>query len=193
MAARDVSLRYAIENRKSTRRFIGGTLPCSDYQDLIWAACGYTHSYKDIRMRTAPSAGATYPVDILTAVENIEGLENGIYSFDRAVGGFGLTRSGSFLGQVRQASYDQKFITRANTLIFMVYNPSLIVPHYGESAFKYAAFECGHIAQNVILMATSLGLGSVPVGAFDQSGVDAILGISGGRTTLYFVAVGRIK
>jgi len=189
----DGSLRHALKNRKTIRKFTGDKLSRKALDDLIWAAYGHTHTKKGIKMRTAPSPGAMYPIEIHCIIENVTGMKDGIYIFDRKKEALSLLKAGKFLELIQEVSLDQKFITQSNVLIIMVYNPRKITPHYGDHSFRYSAFECGHIAQNIILMATVLGLGSVPVGAFDERGIAFSLNMSGDKEILYFVAVGNIK
>ena len=51
--------------------------------------------------------------------------------------------------------------------------------------------EAGQASQNVLLQAVSLGLGAVPIGAFDDAEVQRVLGLADGAVPLYLVPVGR--
>ena len=186
----DDSLRSVMEKRKSTRRFVRDRLPRAAFNDLIWAACGHTHSYKAVKMRTAPSAGATYPIEIHCALEDVEDMADGLYLFNMLTEDLQLKKPGRHFAEIDKASLDQDFIRRSHLNVFMIYDPSLIEQQYGDRSFRYAAFECGHIAQNIMLMATSLGLGSVPVGAFDEKELGEVLEIPKGKEVVYFVSVG---
>jgi SagB-type dehydrogenase family enzyme len=186
----DDSFRSVLEKRKTLRDLVRGRMPRQAFNDLIWAAYGVTHTDKSLKMRTAPSAGATYPIEITCAIEEVDGLENGIYHYDTRLEEIWQAMPGRHFGRIQAAALDQEFIIQSNLIIFMVYNPAPIVPEYGEDSFKYAAFECGHIAQNVTLMATSLGMGSVPVGAFDQRQIAEIIGVTGDKEVMYLVVVG---
>jgi nitroreductase len=53
--------------------------------------------------------------------------------------------------------------------------------------------EAGHVAQNVLLQATALGLAATVVGAFDDSEVGEVLELRQGEEPLYLVAIGRRK
>lgn len=186
------SLEYAIEHRSTIRELTGGNIRKGDFQRLIRAACGNTHSERGIKMRPAPSAGATYPVEIYTVLERIEGVSDGLYrySFDseRPV----LVETGRFLESICRVSLDQDFIPLANLGFILIYNPARIVRRYGRDSRKYALLECGHIAQNILLMAASLGLGAVPVGAFYRKRLEAILKTRHPREALYMIFVGTI-
>jgi SagB-type dehydrogenase family enzyme len=189
----DDSFRSLLKRRKTTRRQRKGTLPSSSFRELVWAAYGHTHDYRKIKMRTAPSAGATYPVELYFVCEDIEGTTDGIYRYDTSKEDIILTAQGKLLENLQSISLDQEFISECNVAVVMVYNPRKIVADYGRDSFKYAAMECGHIAQNLLLMATSLDLGAVPIGAFDEKKLGRLLGVEEFKEALYIVAVGKIR
>jgi SagB-type dehydrogenase family enzyme len=63
---------------------------------------------------------------------------------------------------------------------------------YGERGIRYVHMEAGHCAENVYLQATSLGLGTVSIGAFDDRRVEEVLGLDSGGEPLYLMPVGRV-
>jgi SagB-type dehydrogenase family enzyme len=144
-------------------------------------------------MRTAPSAGATYPLDIYVAVEDIEGIADGLYKFDTVSESPQLTKNGRYFKDICRAALDQAFISASAINLLLVYAPERIVPEYGDDSFKYAAMECGHIAQNLLLMATALGLGAVPVGAFDADKMAKVFGLKHPHEALYLISIGIIE
>jgi SagB-type dehydrogenase family enzyme len=188
----DQSFRTILANRKTSRKFVRKPLELGKFKEFAWGAFGHTHTYREIKMRTAPSAGATYPIEIYFIIEDIESLEDGLYIYDISKEEPKLVNKGKYLNDVRLASLDQKFISEGNLAVLMVYNPDRILPEYGENSYKYALLECGHIAQNLLLMATSFGLGSVPVGAFDERKINKIIGAGSYKETLYMVAIGAL-
>jgi SagB-type dehydrogenase family enzyme len=62
---------------------------------------------------------------------------------------------------------------------------------YGDRAERYVTLEAGHACQNLLLEATALGLGAVPIGAFDDEGVRAALRVGEDELPLYIVPVGH--
>ena len=189
----DDSLRTVLLNRRTIRKFTGRKLSYEKINSLIWAACGHTHMHKKIKMRTAPSAGACYPVELYFVIENTEKTDDAIYYYDFVSEGMTEHKAGNFLLEIKRAALDQEFIPKANLVAIMVYNPDKIVPDYGHEARKYAILECGHIGQNILLMATSLGLGAVPVGAFYEKELETILEIARNKEVIYMVCVGAIE
>jgi SagB-type dehydrogenase family enzyme len=186
----DDSFRSLLKRRKTVRKQQKGILSNHSFRELVWAAYGQTHDYRDIKMRTAPSAGATYPVELYFICEDIEKAPDGIYRYDTTTEDILPASDGKFLRRVQSISLDQQFISQCNVAIVLAYNPRKIVPDYGPDSFKYAALECGHIAQNLLLMATSLDLAAVPVGAFDAKKLGKLLGIEEFKEALYMVTVG---
>ena len=51
--------------------------------------------------------------------------------------------------------------------------------------------EAGHATQNLLLQAVALGLGAVPIGAFDDGQVHEALHLSPGEAPLYLIPVGH--
>ena len=188
----DDSFRSLLRRRKTTRKQKKGTLAGNYLREFIWAAYGHTHDDGGIKMRTAPSPGATYPIELHFACEDIEGTANGIYRYDIDKEDIMPTAEGRYFDRIMALSLDQKFISQCNLVVIMVYNPQKIISDYGKDSFKYAAMECGHIAQNLLLMATSLGLGAVPVGAFDRKKLGKLIGIDDSKEALYMVTIGML-
>lgn len=188
----DDSLRSVLKKRTTIRKFVKSEFTVEQVKELIWAAYGHTHTVRDFKMRTAPSPGAKYAVDIYVTLQDASGFDDGVYRFDTGIDNLVLMKKGRFHDSICSAALDQKFFQSSNVNIFMVYNPAKIVPEYGANSAKYCAMECGHIGQNILLMATSLGLGAVPVGAFDSSAINDLLGLSDGQETVYIISVGTV-
>ena len=181
--AGQVSLEEALRSRRSIRSFSAEALTRAELGQLLWAAQGVT----DLEgHRTAPSAGARYPleVDVVTA----DGLAR--YVPDGHV----LVRRGStdLRAALRRAALDQPAVGEAPLIIVISGVVERTAARYGaERAERYVALEAGHAAQNVLLEAVSLGLGAVPVGAFDDAEVRRILALADGEAPLYLIPVGH--
>jgi len=188
----EMSLESAIKNRATFRELTGGTIDKNKLDKLVWAAYGNTHNDGRYKMRAAPSAGATYPVEIYLVVERVDGVADGLYRYDTRIEKPGIINEGHFLSSICKVSLDQDFIPLSNTAFVMVYNPGKIVPRYGHDSRKYALLECGHIAQNILLMTAALGLGGVPVGTFYPRKLGSIIGLDDDREVLYLICVGTI-
>ena len=189
---KDCSLETALKNRQTVREFTGGHITRDVLDNLVWAGYGHTHSDGRMKMRTAPSAGATYPVEIYIVLHNVSDYPDGIYLYDSRNEQLTTVKEGNYLNDLCRASLEQDFIPLANVTFFLVYNPGKIVCNYGRESRSYTLLECGHIAQNILLMAAARGLGSVPVGAFHHKKLEAILGLRKDREILYMICVGTL-
>jgi SagB-type dehydrogenase family enzyme len=187
------TLQAAIKNRRTIRDFTGETIEAAELETLAWSACGCTLIGDGDKYRTAPSAGATFPVEIYAIIERVNGYDNGFYKYDTEMEKLKLIKGGIYLPEIRKISWDQEFVSLSNAVFIMVYNPLKIEKEYGKKSRDYALLECGHIAQNILLTATSLGLGAVPVGAFSQKALADILGLKAHLKPLYMVCVGTIN
>jgi hypothetical protein len=67
-----------LARRRSVRAFKERPLPLSHLSRLLWAAQGITKKIYGHGLRTAPSAGALYPVETYVAAHMVEGLDPGI-------------------------------------------------------------------------------------------------------------------
>ncbi len=177
-----------LERRRSTRAFKGTTLGDDRVARLLWAAQGVTD---DLGHRTAPSAGALYPLE-LYAVEAGGVLH---YTPSRSPDRVALVRvrDGDHRAELAAAALGQEAVRDASVDLVVTAVLARTRAKYGGRAERYALLEAGHAAQNVLLEATAMGLGSVPVGAFDDEAVGRVVGVSPGETVLYVVAVGEAR
>jgi SagB-type dehydrogenase family enzyme len=185
----DVSLEETLLRVKSVRRYSGRALTLSQLSQLLWAAQGIKNA---AGKRTAPSAGATYPLEVYAVVGSIEGIASGIYKYDPFRHGLAKGRDSDFRQGLSSAASDQRFIARAplDIVIAAVYQRT--TGYYGQRGVRYVDMEAGHAAQNVCLQAVALGLGAVVVGAFDDDEVAAVLELPDSEMPLYIIPVGGI-
>jgi len=178
-----VSLEETLARRRSIRELAAEPLTPAEIGQRLWAAQGVTDAQG---RRTAPSAGALYPLELYAVTA--EGTSR--YLPDRHA----LEPLGDrdLRPRLRWAAFDQAAIGEAPLVVVVVGVPSRTAAKYGpDRARRYVALEAGHAAQDLLLQAVSLGLGAVPIGAFDDAGVAAVLGLPSGYEPLYLLAVGH--
>ena len=90
------------------------------------------------------------------------------------------------------AALRQEALARAPAIFVITGVESRSARKYGSRARRYVRMEAGHAAQNLLLQATALSLGGVPIGAFSDDGVRRVLGVSSGETPLYLIPIGRL-
>jgi SagB-type dehydrogenase family enzyme len=177
------SLEESINKRISIRSFKKKEIEIEKISQILWAAQGKKDS-----KRTVPSAGATYPLVIYVNVK-----DNGFFHYNINNHTLELVVEEDLSKKLTQASWDQHFIAEAylNIVICAIY--SRTTQRYGERGIRYVYIEVGHCAQNVHLEAVSLGLGSVPVGAFNDTEVKRVLKLSRQIEPLYIIPIGYSK
>lgn len=178
----DASLEEALLGRRSVRAFTSEALDLSEISQLLWAAQGVTAEWGG---RTAPSAGALYPLEVYVATT--DGLFHYLPEGHRAER---LSEVDLRAGLAR-AAHEQTAVRDAPAVfaIAAVYGRTTV--KYGDRGERYVHLEAGHIAQNLLLQAGALGLGGVPVGAFSDDAVGDVLHLPSDQTPLYLVPVGH--
>ena len=158
---------------------------------LLYYSSGITD--KRQVLRAAPSAGATYPIEVYAIANNVEGLARGTYHYLISSHELELLREGDFRNEMSRAALQERMFKQANVIVALSAVFQRTQQRYRERAQRYICFEIGHIAQNTYLEATSLGLGTCAIGAFYDEEFNRLLGLDGrNESVLYLIAVGKI-
>ena len=183
-----VSVEKELFERRSVRSFKNEPLTIEEVSQLLWAAQGITN---ERGYRTAPSAGALYPLEIYIVAGNVNGLNEGVYRY--IPDGHELMRiqTGDKRADLCNAALMQSFIRECPVSMVFSAVHKRITGKYGERGIRYAYIEVGHASQNIYLQAVSLNLGTVAVGAFVDSEVKKVIGMADGEYPLYIMPVGR--
>jgi SagB-type dehydrogenase family enzyme len=179
-----LSLEAALATRRSIRELSGQPLSDADIGQLLWAGQGVTDA--DGR-RTAPSAGALYPLELYVATA--DGVSHYL-PVDHALEG---VVSHDARPRLQAAALGQAPVGDAPLVIVIAAVPARTEAKYGrDRAPRYVHLEAGHVAQNVLLQAVSLGLGAVPIGAFDDAAVAEAVSLPPGSSPLYLLCIGQV-
>ena len=179
-----MSLEKAIAMRRSRRRFLSQALTLEQISQLVWAAQGQEAGSK---YRTAPSAGATYPLDLFVVTAE------GLFRYLPANHSLEKQSEQDLRGALASAAWGQGFIEDAPLTLVLAAQFARTTTHYGKRGVRYVYMEAGHAAQNVHLQAEALGLGSVAVGAFDDASVSEVLSLPDDLDPIYMVTVGHCR
>lgn len=183
-----LSLARALSERRSVREFGTDPLALEEVAQLLWAAQGIT----DPRgLRTAPSGGGKFPLEAHVVAGAVDGLGPGVYRYLPARHALTLVAPGDPRAALTRASGGQACVADAPVSIVLTAVYPRITDKYGDRGRRYAVLEAGHAAQNVLLQATALGMGGVPVGAYDDDAARAALGLPAEENVLYVLPVGR--
>jgi SagB-type dehydrogenase family enzyme len=186
-------LRDCLKRRRSLRQYQDRLLSLDELTALLWAAQGITLAGRNYQLRTAPSAGALYPVETYVAVHRVEGLEPGIWHLQASAFELELIREGDMRKALMDAGLFQSFLGTAAAVFIWTAVLNRARWKYRERAIRYLFLDAGHICQNLMLAATALGLGTCPVGAFFDGEVEALLGVEGDEEpALYLASVGAL-
>ncbi len=184
-----ISLEKTLYQRRSIRSYSRAPLKLKEVSQLLWSAQGITE--KNWGLRTAPSAGALYPLELYVLASNVENLSSGVYRYIPSEHTLVKVLSGDRRRELYNSSLQQESIIQAPVVfvIAAVYERTSI--KYGDRAERYVHMEAGHAAQNLLLQAVALGLGGVPIGAFYDDKVKSTLSLPAKEQPLYIIPVGR--
>lgn len=183
-----VSIERALAQRRSVREFAREPLSLEAVSQILWAAQGVTDP---AGLRSAPSAGALYPLEVHLVVGAVSGLAPGVYRYEprhhRLIAG----ASGDRRAALARAALGQDWIADAPASILITAVHQRTTRKYGERATRYVHMEAGHAAQNVYLQAVSLGLGTTMVGAFRDGEVARAAELPGREKPLGLLPIGK--
>jgi len=184
------SLEEAILERRSRREYTKEGLSLEQVSQILWAGQGITD--EKTGFRSAPSAGALYPLDIYLVVgeKGAEGVEAGVHHFIPKEHKIEKLLNGDLRQALMKACLGQTFIAQAPVVLVITGEYERTMVKYGERGKQYVHQEAGHAAQNIYLQVESLGLGTVTVGAFEEEEIIKILNLPQTHKPLYVMPVG---
>lgn len=172
----------ALSRRRSVRHFSAGALTEDQILQLCWAAQGITDPTGH---RTAPSAGARYPLELVVVTAR------GCFAYDPPHHRI-VRRTGDDLRPALQwAALSQEAVGESAAVFAITAVPARTTEQFGSRGERYVYLEAGHTAQNLLLEATAMGFGAVPIGAFDDARVREVLDLRGDRAVIYLIPVGE--
>jgi SagB-type dehydrogenase family enzyme len=176
------TLAEVLAERRSIRSFADKTLTTSQIGQLCWAAAGITSPQG---YRTAPSAGALYPLEIYVVTAA------GVYHYEPGSHSLAVRSARDRRRALYEAALRQQPVREAPAVFVVTAVYERTAQKYGsERTPRYVHLEAGHAAQNLLLQAVALELGGVPIGAFHDQEVQQVLGLSPNQEPLYLIPVG---
>ena len=181
-----------LKERRSVRQFAAEPISSFDLSQILWASQGITERVQGFGLRSAPSAGALYPIETYLVVHNISEIEKGIYHYAVETHELEQLQSGDFRIQCTRAALDQEIAYTANVVFIWTAIFERSKWKYKQRAYRYIYLDAGHIAQNVALSSVALGLGSCQIAALYDEEANALLGVDGTtESTIYMTVVGK--
>jgi SagB-type dehydrogenase family enzyme len=183
----------AINRRRSTREYSGEPMTLEELSRVLFLMGGINGERWGNRLRTAPSSGALYPIEVYAVAHGITGLEPGVYHYGVKDHSLARVRSGDLREEVVRQGLSQQFLGECNAVLFLTVIFQRMRFKYQDRTYRYGLIEAGHLGQNIYLAATSMGLGVCAIGAFMDNEINKMLGVDGEEeAAVYMLGVGKV-
>lgn len=182
------SVEMLLQQRRSVRSYQKSSLNLTEVGQLLWSAQGVSDAQG---LRTAPSAGALYPLKLFVVVGDVNELSPGIYQYNPEEHSLLKTANGDLRKLVQKAALNQSCIGDAAIILVFTAIYQRTTWKYGDRGVRYVHMEVGHAGQNLFLQAEALDLGTVVVGAFNDDEVRKVLNLDSDIQPLSLMPVGR--
>jgi SagB-type dehydrogenase family enzyme len=190
-----IDLRTAIEDRRSIRAYLHEPLTLDELSFLLWCTQGVKQVHgTQATFRTVPSAGARHAFETFLLVNNVKGLDPGLYRY-RALS-HTLQQSDTdpnLPHRITDACFGQQFILRSGVVFLWTAVPYRMTWRYGERGYRDLHLDAGHVCQNLYLAAEAVGCGVCAIAAFDDDLMNDLLRIDGEDQFLIYLATAGKK
>jgi SagB-type dehydrogenase family enzyme len=185
----DMSLHEALLRRKSQRRFSDTPISLEMLSCIIWSSSGIQRREMGFAFRTAPSAGALYPIETYVAANRVTGVDPGIYHYNVKHHLLEEVCAGDLRLDVAHAALGQEMCATAALVVIFTAVFERSTWKYRQRAYRYVYLDAGHMAQNIALASASLGLGCCHIGSMFDGEVNGILGLDGVKESVVYMSV----
>lgn len=174
-----VSVEQALATRRTHRTFAEQGLDLAQVGQVLWAADGLSGRSWGRWLRTAPSAGALYPLIIYLVAgdDSVRDLPAGVYTYLPDGHRLMPLKQGDLRQALAGACLEQMWLITAPVSLVVTGQYSRATAKYGRRGVIYTHIEAGHVGQNIFLQAEAAGLKAGIIGAFDNKAVIATLGL----------------
>lgn len=185
----NTSIEAALKQRRSIRTYKNEPLTLKQISQLLWAAQGITAKNG---LRTAPSAGGLYPLEIYVVTQDVTDLPSGVYHYLPKQHALVLHFTGDKSTSLASTSPQSDILQQAKAILVITAIYKRTTAKYGDRGTRYVDMEAGHVAENISLQAVSLGLGTVTMGAFQDEVLKTTLHLPQQEVPLYIMPLGKI-
>ncbi len=191
------SLSEVIQNRRTCKNFQENTQISKDQLSyLLYYSYGITHQIKDSRenehfFRSSPSAGGLFPCEIYILINNVEKINKGLYHYNVKEHQLECLYDGELSTYIETLTTQGNILKDCSIVIFITAIFPRTLFKYGNRGYRFIHLDTGHLAQNLMLCSTALGLASFPCGGYFDDRVNHLLGLDGvNETVVYELGVG---
>lgn len=185
----DMTLHEVLKNRKSIRDYQNKPLTKEILSYLLWASTGISRKEGGYEFRTAPSAGALYPIETYLVVNNVKEISPGVYHYNIQNHYLELLKEGGYAVETANAALGQRMCVEASVVFIWTAIFQRMKWKYDQRAYRYVYLDAGHIAENLALSATSLGLDSCQIGALYDDKVNQVIDVDGAEESVIYMSV----
>lgn len=183
-----------LNTRRSKRDYTGEPVEISQLGQLLWATQGISAYMGDYPLRTAPSAGALYPIETYLVINNVSSIEKGVYHYNIIEHLLEGLKIGDHSQSIARAALNQSFLSNAAVVFVWTAVLERTKWKYGERGYRYIYKDAAHVCANLYLASTSMDLGCCAIGACYDDEVNEIVGVDGStETVIYLAGVGRVR
>lgn len=185
------------ESRHSSRIYTQEEMTLEQLSFLLWSCQGI----KSIRgksyatLRTVPSGGARHPFETYLIIRKVAALAPGVYHY------LPMEHALEYLHEIEnmdelisESVCGQSWAAKANVLFYWSIIPYRAEWRYGIHAHRTALMDAGHMAENLYLACTGIGLGCCAIASFSDELCNRMLSLDGEEEfTAYVVPVGTVR
>ena len=180
-----------LASRKSIRDYLDKPISLDELSYLLWASNGIIRRERGFEFRTAPSAGALYPIETYIIANNVSGIERGLYHYAVKDHALEVLKKEDLRMRTARAALMQQMCAECSAVFAWTAVFGRSKWKYHQRAYRYIYLDAGHIAQNLALAAAAVDLGTCQIGALFDDEVNDILGVDGvSESIIYMSAVG---
>ncbi len=195
----DVPVEEAMQNRRSFRFYEDSPLSITEISQLLWSAYGLTYPIENAPdflrggLRTAPSAGALYPLELYLVARNVTDLDPGIYLYRSETHELILIAAEDCWEEFSEAGFNQlHFETAAAAIVYSAVFERCTDKYGTRGRERYVCMDLGHSAQNVYLQAYALNIGTCSIGAFSDLALKQVIRMTRAEVPLYIMPLGKV-
>jgi len=195
-----VSVEEALQYRRSVRSYADTTLSLAEVSQLLWSAYGITYPVENgpafLRggLRTAPAAGALYPLEVYLVARKVTDLPVGVYWYNSETHKLVAVAEEDRWSALSEAGLSQPhFATAAAAIVYSAVFERNTSKYGQRGRERYVCMDLGHSAENVYLQAYALKIGTCAIGAFGDLALKRVIGMTREEEPLYIMPVGKME
>ena len=183
-----------VDNRTSVRKYSDKPISLKELSYLLWCSQGVKKTVGNkATFRTVPSAGARHAIETYILVNNVNGLEEGIYWYNALEHKISLIiNTENISDKITEACFSQKFVKQSAVTFIWIADVYRMKWRYVDRGFRYLFLDAGHICQNIYLAAESINCGACGIAAYEDDEINSLLELDSEKQfVIYLATVGK--